>query len=104
MSSSGSTFKKIGIKLKRDTVDIVSIEQWLEEKSGRPASDLTLDGIMKKYGLKSYYRHNAFADAFFTAQIFQFELSELSRLGMNSVEELIRIVRNPSKTWRFLAL
>jgi len=97
-------FKKIGIRLKRETVDIVSIEQWLGEKSGRPASDLTLDGIMKNYGLKSYYRHNAFADAFFTAQIFQFELSEISRLGMNRVDQLIRIAGSRPKTWRFLAL
>ena len=97
-------FKKIGIRLKRETVDIVSIEQWLAEKSGRPASDLTLDGMMKKYGLKSYYRHNAFADAFFTAQIFQFELSEISKLGMNRVDELIRIAGSRPKTWRFLAL
>ncbi len=97
-------FKKIGIRLKRQTVDIVSIEQWLAEKSGRPASDLTLDSVMKKYGLKSYYRHNAFADAFFTAQIFQFELSEISRLGMKRVDELIRVAGSRPKTWRFLAL
>ena len=97
-------FKKIGIRLKRETVDIVSIEQWLVEKCGHPASDLTLDSLMKKYGLKSYYRHNAFADAFFTAQIFQFELSEISRLGMNRVDELIHIAASRPKTWRFLAL
>ncbi|MGO8944997.1 MAG: PolC-type DNA polymerase III [Syntrophobacteraceae bacterium] len=95
-------FKKIGIRLKRETVDIVPVEQWLAEKSGRPAPDLTLDGLMKKYGLKSYYRHNALADAFFTSQIFQFQLSEISRLGMHRVDELIRIAGSHPKTWRFL--
>ncbi len=97
-------FKKIGIRLKRETVDIVSIEQWLAERSGCPASDLTLDSVMKKYGLKSYYRHNAFADAFFTAQIFQFELPEMSRLGMNRVDQLIRVAGSRPKIWRFFAL
>ncbi len=96
-------FRKIGIKLKRQTVDVVMIEGWLAKKSGRPLSDLTLDSVMKKYGLKSYYRHNAFADAFFTAQIFQFELSEISRLGVNGVDELIRIAGRGSKIWRFLS-
>ncbi len=91
-------FKKAGIKLKKDIVDIVSIEKWLEEKGGRPAPDLTLDGIMRKYGLKSYYRHNAFADAFFTAQVFQYELLEVSRLGMRSVEEMIRIAGSVQKS------
>jgi len=88
-----SHFKKVGIKLKRDIADIASVEKWLCEKSGSPGQDLTLDGIMRKYGLKSYYRHNAFADAFFTAQIFQMQLPELMRLGVHTVSRLIRIAR-----------
>ena len=97
-------FRKTGIKLKRETVDVVMVEGWLAKKSGHSPVDLTLDGVMKKYGLKSYYRHNAFADAFFTAQIFQFELPEISRLGVNRVDELIRIAGSGAKIWRFLAL
>lgn len=97
-------FKKIGIKLRRLTVDIVTVEEWLAKRSGRPAPDLSLEGVMKKYGLRSYYRHNAFADAFFTAQIFQFQLSEISRLGVNTVDELIRMTGHGLKTWRFLVL
>jgi len=95
-------FEKIGIRLKRETVDIVRIEEWLGEKTGRRAFDLTLDGLMKKYGLRSYYRHNAFADAFFTAQIFQFELPELSQLGVTRLNQLIRLSRGSLKIWRYL--
>lgn len=97
-------FGKIGIKLKRETVDIVAIEEWLVKKTGRQAPDLSLDGIMRKYGLESCYRHNAFADAFFTAQIFQFELSVISKLGVHKVDELIRITGRGFGKWRFFAL
>jgi DNA polymerase III epsilon subunit family exonuclease len=94
-------FKKIGISIKRETVDVVKIEEWLGEKTGRCASDLSLDGLMKKYGLESYYRHNAFADAFFTAQIFQFELAELSQLGVKSLDQLIHLSGGGSEICRF---
>jgi DNA polymerase-3 subunit epsilon len=97
-------FRRIGIKFKRQTVDVAMVEGWLARRSEHAPHDLTLDSVMKKYGLKSYYRHNAFADAFFTAQIFQFELPEISRLGVNTVDELIRIAGGGTKIWRFLAL
>jgi DNA polymerase-3 subunit epsilon len=96
-------FKKVGIKLKKETIDVVKIEEWLAKKEGRQAPDFTLDGLMKRYDLKSYYRHNAFADAFFTAQIFQFQLSEIAQLGVKRLEELIRIAKGGSKIWRFFA-
>jgi hypothetical protein len=84
-------------------VDIVAVEKWLAEKTGCTASDLTLDGLMAKYGLKSHYRHNAFADAFFTAQIFQFELLELSRLGIQTAEDLVRISKTSQQPLQGLA-
>ncbi|HYA43719.1 MAG TPA: 3'-5' exonuclease [Syntrophobacteraceae bacterium] len=95
-------FRKMGIRLKREAIDIVKIEEWLGEKTGRRAPDLTLEGLMKKYGLTSYYRHNAFADAFFTAQIFQFELPELSQLGVKRLDQLIHLTGGGSKIWRVL--
>jgi DNA polymerase-3 subunit epsilon len=96
-------FKKIGKKLRKDTIDIVAIEEWLAEKTGRAVSDLTLDGLMVKYGLRSHYRHNAFADAFFTAQIFQFELLQLSRLGIQTTDDLVRIAKTAQKPLQDLA-
>lgn len=92
-------FKKAGIKLKRDIADVVSVEKLLDEKRVCPCSDLTLEGLMKRYGLQSHYRHNALADAFFAAQIFQFQLSEISKLGILSGQELIRAARNAENCW-----
>ncbi len=86
-------FKKVDVKLKRSMLDIVSAEKWLAAESGCAEPDLTLEGMMKRYGLKSYYRHNAFADAFFTAQIFQLQLPELLRRGVHTVEKLVQIAR-----------
>lgn len=86
------SFKKIGIKFKKNIIDIVLIEKWLAKKTIDPELDLTIEGLMKRYGLNDYYRHNAFADAFFTAQIFQFETLKLSRYGIDSAKKLLKIV------------
>ncbi len=97
-------FKKAGIKLKRHILDIVSAEKWLVQRNGCVEEpDLSLDGMMRKYGLKSYYRHNAFADAFFTAQIFQMQLPELMRHGVHTVDGLVRIARQQDYSCHDLA-
>ncbi len=59
------SFKKIGIKFKKNIIDIVLIEKWLAKKNNDLELDLTIEGLMNRYGLNDYYRHNAFADAFF---------------------------------------
>ena len=86
------SFKKIGIKFKKNIIDIVLIEKWLAKKNNDLELDLTIEGLMNRYGLNDYYRHNAFADAFFTAQIFQFETLKLSRYGIDSAKKLLKIV------------
>ena len=86
------SFKKIGIKFKKNIVDIVLIEKWLAKKNNDLELDLTIEGLMNRYGLNDYYRHNAFADAFFTAQIFQFETLKLSRYGIDSAKKILKIV------------
>ncbi|MBW2641101.1 MAG: 3'-5' exonuclease [Deltaproteobacteria bacterium] len=86
------SFKKIGIKFKKNIIDIVLIEKWLAKKTNDPELDLTIEGLMNLYELNDYYRHNAFADAFFTAQIFQFETLKLSRYGIDSAKKLLKIV------------
>ena len=86
------SFKKIGIKFKKNIIDIVLIEKWLAKKTNDPELDLTIEGLMNRYELNDYYRHNAFADAFFTAQIFQFETLKLSRYGIDSAKKLLKIV------------
>ena len=86
------SFKKIGIKFKKNIIDIVLIEKWLAKKNNDLELDLTIEGLMNRYGLNDYYRHNAFADAFFTAQIFQFETLQLSRYGIDSAKKILKIV------------
>ena len=86
------SFKKIGIKFKQNIIDIVLIEKWLAKKTNEIELDLTIEGLMNRYGLNDYYRHNAFADAFFTAQIFQFETLKLSQHGIDSAKKILKIV------------
>jgi DNA polymerase III subunit epsilon len=86
------SFKEIGIKFKKNIIDIVLIEKWLAKKTNHIELDLTIEGLMNRYGLNDYYRHNAFADAFFTAQIFQIETLKLSRYGIDSAKKILKIV------------
>lgn len=87
-------FKKAGIKFERQTIDIALLEKWLGERLGerKTNEDLTLDALIKNYGLKATYRHNALADAFFTAQIFQIQLLKLLKYGINSVDRILGIL------------
>ena len=87
-------FKKVGIKFEKQAIDIALIEKWLGERFGerKVSEDLTLDALMKSYGLKATYRHNALADAFFSAQIFQIQLLKLLKYGVNSIDRIIGIV------------
>lgn len=86
------SFKKIGIKFKKNIIDIILIEKWLAKKTNNIELDLTIEGLMNRYGLNDYYRHNAFADAFFTAQIFQIETLKLSRYGIDSAKKILKIM------------
>ena len=56
--------------------------------------DLRFAAMLKFYGLKQYYRHNASADAFFAAQIFQMQMREILRLGVDSVDKVIKVARS----------
>lgn len=90
-------FKQVGIKLERETVDIVMVEKWLCHKSGKLCMDLTFESMMERYGLKETYRHNALADAFFAAQMFQKQLLRLSERGIVTLPQL----RKAMKTYRY---
>jgi DNA polymerase-3 subunit epsilon len=86
--------KSVGIKLKRDVVDIAMVEKWLAEKQRTENVDLRFEAMMKGYGLQQYYRHNAAADAFFAAQIFQIQMRKLLTLGVESAEKVIRLAKS----------
>jgi DNA polymerase-3 subunit epsilon len=56
--------------------------------------DLSFDAMMNFYRLKQYYRHNAIADAFFAAQIFQMQMQEMDVLGVDTTDKVIKAVKN----------
>ena len=85
--------KSVGMKLKRDVVDIAMIEKWLTERQRGEEVDLRFEAMMKGYGLQLYYRHNAAADAFFAAQIFQIQMGKLLALGVESAEKMIQLAK-----------
>jgi len=86
-------FRHVGLKLKRDLLDIAAIERWIREQQASRDRDFSLEGIMASYGLRQCYRHHATADAFFAAQIFQMQVLKLLRLGVHTTRKLIRIAR-----------
>ena len=87
-------FKRIGTRLKKECLDIVFIEEWLGKESGRRGADLSLSGITSGYGLKESYRHNAMADAFCVAQIFQMQMRRLADSGIDSLWALKQVVKS----------
>jgi DNA polymerase III epsilon subunit family exonuclease len=90
-----SNFKKSGVKFKKECLDIVMVERWLRKQhKTAKEGDLTLDGMIAAYGLKPHYRHNAAADAFFAAQIFQMQLRKLLSLGIDSPKKMMRAAKS----------
>ncbi|MGD0281599.1 MAG: 3'-5' exonuclease [Dissulfurispiraceae bacterium] len=88
-----TNFKSSGVRFKRDLIDIAMVERWLRKKRKTEENNLSLDGMIASYGLKQYYRHNAASDAFFAAQIFQIQMREIMRLGIDSAEKVIKAAK-----------
>jgi len=86
-------FNKVGKSFQRPLVDVAELEKWIgrRECRARTAKELSLDALMIRYGLKEHYRHNALADAFFAAQIFQIQVV---RSGIQTVEQLLGILKD----------
>lgn len=87
-------FKISGVNFRRQLLDIAMVERWLRQKRRTADMDLSFDAMMQFYGLKQHYRHNASADAFFVAQIFQMQMREILRLGIDSVDQVIKAARS----------
>jgi DNA polymerase III subunit epsilon len=86
-------FRAAGVNLKRDFLDIALVEKLLRRKSGVLEAELSFEAMMDAYGLKHYYRHNALADAFFAAQIFQMQMAKLQEFGIDSSSELLKLTK-----------
>ena len=89
-----TNFKSLGVRFKRDLIDIAMVERWLRLKRKTEENDFSLDSMIATYGLKQYYRHNAAADAFFAAQIFQIQMREMMTLGIDSAEKVIKAAKS----------
>ena len=86
--------KLVGVNLKRDVADIAMVEKWLAERRQTEEVDLSFEAMMKRYNLQLYYRHNAAADAFFAAQIFQLQMQELLTLGVETSEQVVGLAKH----------
>lgn len=89
-----TNFKSLGVRFKREIIDIAMVERWLRLKRKAVENDFSLDGMIAARGLKAHYRHNAAADAFFAAQIFQMQTQEMMALGIYSTEQVLRAVKS----------
>ena len=89
-----TNFKSLGVRFKRDLIDIAMVERWLRLKRKTEENDLSLAGMIAAYGLEQHYRHNAAADAFFAAQIFQIQMREMMALGIDSAEKVIKAAKS----------
>ncbi len=87
-------FKRLGLAFRREALDIALVERWLARECGPAGQDESFDSMLKRYGLRASYRHNAMADAFFAAQIFQLQMSRLERQGIRTVAQLKKAVKS----------
>ena len=87
-------FRELNIKIERETIDIVQVEKWLCHKAGKMCMDLSFEAMMDRYELRESYRHNALADAFFSAQIFQKQLLHLSERGVLTLSQLKKAMKS----------
>jgi len=93
-----SFLKNASRNFNAEKIDVVKVDRVLSRFLGEKYLESPdLDSLAKKYGLKTSFRHNALADAFMTAQIFQIQLLRLLKLGINTVEKLLSIINEPEQ-------
>jgi DNA polymerase-3 subunit epsilon len=93
-----SFLKNASKNFNAEKIDVVKVDRALSRFLGEKYLESPdLDSLAKKYGLKTPFRHNALADAFITAQIFQIQLLRLLKVGINTVEKLMSIINEPEQ-------
>ncbi|MBO8179158.1 MAG: hypothetical protein H0Z19_01545 [Archaeoglobus sp.] len=86
--------KKEGYKLENRRIDVIDFERAVCYILGeRPVEKMSLDSLAKKYKIDVSYRHNALADAFITAQIFQFQLLKILKYGIKTINMLFDLLK-----------
>lgn len=87
-----------GNGLRNRTVDTLKLHQWIRNREenvcayhgGMPEAN-DLFSLARKYDIPVRQAHNAMSDAFVTAQLLQRLLHQLTRWGITSVKDIVRI-------------
>ena len=86
--------------LKNPALDTATLHDWLYDNDSRFAKHyqgMTLKSdlfsMAKKYGVEGGKSHNAFSDAYITAQLFQRFIQFLPGCGIKTLKELLKIAR-----------
>jgi len=89
-----------GVSLKNPALDTSTLHDWLYDNDSRFArhyKGMTLKSdlfsMAKKYGVDGGKSHNAFSDAYITAQLFQRFVPFLPGCGIKNLKELLKVAR-----------
>lgn len=89
-----------GVSLLNQAIDTSTLHDWLYDNDTRFArhyKGMTLKSdlftMAKKYGVEGGKSHNAFSDAYITAQLFQRFAPFLAGCGIKNIKELLKIAR-----------
>jgi DNA polymerase-3 subunit epsilon len=89
-----------GVPLRNRAVDTLKVYQWIKGREEQfcayhcgDGEDTSLFALAKKYAIPVSGAHDALSDAFVTAQLFQRFIPMLIKLGIRTLEDLIRIGR-----------
>jgi len=92
--------ERYGVTLKNPAMDTATLHDWLYENDTRFARHFQgmtmksdLFSMAKKYGVEGGKSHNAFSDAYITAQLFQRFAPFLPGCGVKTVQELLKVAR-----------
>lgn len=92
--------KLYGRRLANPAVDTATLHDWLYDNDSRFArhhrgmtSKNDLFSMAKRYGIEGGKAHNAFSDAYLTAQLFQRLACFLPACGVRSIRELMEVAR-----------
>jgi len=90
------SFDSIGVRFRnKKRIDIALLELAIGKLVNEIVSfdELSLESLAKRYGIKVVHRHNALADAFFVACVFQRQLLRLLKIGVSTTGELLGIYK-----------
>ena len=92
--------QRYGFTLKNGALDTATLHDWLYDNDSvfaRHYQGMTMQSdlfaMAKKYGVERGKAHNAFSDAYITAQLFQRFVPFLPGCGIKNLKELLKIAR-----------